>query len=435
MRKVVALGIIAFVCCFPARAIAPVIAIGVATSAGTTSVATASTTAVGLAITALAIAKSVFFPTNISFPTKPASVQAFPSTTFSDNTTQLINTCRLYTMRIDIKGVNTTNPGQWVVGSSVPCNSPSFSQSKYTQQGCTTTNGVFDCTSKWIDHYRLDCISGAGCGLIANGQQSSWSGAQQFEADTFAAQGSVSDSALRIERNGDQYLYRTTDIDVPTSVGGESGFPAMTSNGLASQFSNESQQMSVVTMNPSPLGTTITEYNQTSAETYQRSEIQVDTGGVIRSGSTSSASGTVNPVPVSQPNVAINYSPVTQSNTGTDPGTDPGTGGQTQFPSDYARAGEAAAAAQNVVDGLLSGELLTPEVPDTEMPWFGSTFDGVLPTINTSGATCPVWQFDALGESFYIDHHCQLIVDFNALFYAIFTAFWTLLAFRTVLEA
>lgn len=431
MKKFASLVVLTLLFCLPARAIAPVIAIGVATSAGTTSVATASTTAVGLAITALAIAKSVFFPTSIGLPTKPSSVQAFPPTTFTDNTSQLINTCRLYTMRIDIKGSNTTSPGQWVSGSTVACNSSTYSQSKYTQQGCSTTNGVFDCTQKWIDHYRLDCVSGAGCGLIANGQQSSWAGAQQFEVDTFATQGAISDTAIKIERNGDQYFYRTTDVDVPSMVGGESGYPAMTTNGLAVQFTNDSDQLSVVTMNPSPLGTTITEYNQTAPDTYQKSEIQVDTGGVIRSGSSTSSTGTINPVPSSSPNVAVNYSPVTQ----TDPGTDPGDGGQVQFPSDYARAGEAAAAAQNVVDGLLSGEVIVPEVPNEDMPWFGATFDGVLPTINTSGATCPVWQFDALGESFYIDHHCQLIVDFNALFYAIFTAFWTLLAFRTVLEA
>jgi hypothetical protein len=108
------------------------------------------------------------------------------------------------------------------------------------------------------------------------------------------------------------------------------------------------------------------------------------------------------------------------------------------FPSDYAKTGEAALASQYLAQEIaknFQGDLIQPEVDDTEMPWFGDTFDGVLPTINTSGAICPVWQFEALGDQFYIDHHCQLITDFNALFYAMFTAFWVLLAFRTVMEA
>jgi hypothetical protein len=414
----------------PAKAIAPVIAFAVTTSAGTTSVASAATTAVGLVLTAAAIAKSIFFPTKINFPTKPESYDpssGYPSITFESNSSYT-NTCQVLARRIAIRGTNVVSY-DWTFRQTTSCNSATYATSKHVCDGLNSETGV--CSVEYIDHFKFRCTTTAGCGPIARDQEAIWAQYQVFEDEKMASGLGGADETISITRSSGLFSYDLRDVDVPSSVGGESGFPVTTSSGLAFQFTNDAQQMSVITVNPSPLGTTITEYNQTSPETYQKSELQVDTAGVIQSGSSTSSSGVVNPVPSSPPNVSVVYQPVTS----TSPETDPGTGTGTQFPSDYARAGEAAAAAQNVVDGLLSGEFVTPEVPDEQMPWFGSTFDGVLPTINTAGATCPVWQFDALGESFYIDHHCQLIVDFNALFYAMFTAFWVLLAFRTVLEA
>lgn len=419
----------------PVKAVAPVLVLAATTSAGTGSVASASTTAVGLALTALAILSTANSP-KFNFPTKGSNnyqTQGLP-----DPVTQTApltsGSCFYQYLEVPIHGTRI-NPGVWITYPSGGSGSCEVLGTRDVTSQCLNCQST---VSSHMVHRRVICHT--NCAGNPNGATVyGWAGAAQYEADTLAQYlGTTPNGIIDIERKGSSFVYRSpSDADLPANVGGETGYPAPVSGGgMAVEYTNDQGQKTVVVQQPEALGTTITEYNQISPTTYKKSTIQTDTQGVIQTGSqVASSPGSVNSVPQTSPTVTVNYSPVTEGSPTTNPGTDPGTGGEIQFPSDYARAGEAAAAAQNVVDGLLSGPLETPEVADIDMPWFGSTFDGLLPTINTAGATCPVWQFNALGESFYIDHHCQLIADFNALFYAIFTAFWTLLAFRTVLEA
>lgn len=244
---------------------------------------------------------------------------------------------------------------------------------------------------------------------------------------------SLSDSTIELNPSGGSFVFNS-DPDIPASVGGDTGFPVPDDSGrLVVGSTNANNQFVVTTVSSLPDGgSIISEYVQTSPNEVSATQVQVSPTGQISNVSTSQAAGTLNPVPIQ---AGASYVPVNSPSPTNQGQFNPETG-EITFPSDYARAGEAAAAAQTISDNLLSGEVITPVVPDSDMPWFGETFDPLSGfQINTTGATCPVWQFDALDESFYIDHHCVLIQDFNPLFYAMFTAFWVLLAIRTVMEA
>ena len=282
---------------------------------------------------------------------------------------------------------------------------------------------------KRVYHHRVE---GSNIGYIRSDFSTS------YESEFSSTQ---TNGTLQVDLSENGYSPRTTDADYQAAAGGNSSTPAYDNGTAYIQYQSSSGEFNVAKLDPQPDGSlSITEYTQISTGQVRQTNMNIDSGGVAQSHSQNYYQGEVTGIPQTSTGQISGYVPVqnAQQNPAPDGSTSPGTGGQIQFPTDYARTGEAAQAALAVasaVDALVQGEVQTPVVDDQEMPWFGSTFDGVLPTINTVGATCPIWQFDALGESFYIDHHCQLIVDFNALFYAIFTAFWSLLAFRTVLEA
>lgn len=243
----------------------------------------------------------------------------------------------------------------------------------------------------------------------------------------------INDSTVELNPSNGQFSFNT-DPDIPANVGGESGVPIVDQSGRIVVASTNSQNQFVVnTVSSLPDGgTMLSEYVQTAPNQVSSTQVQVSPSGQISNVSTTQTTGTVNPAPTT---LGASYSPVTAPTPTNQGQFDPATG-EITFPSDYARAGEAAAAAQTISENLLQGEVVTPVVADADMPWFGDTFQPLSAfQINTTGATCPVWQFDALDENFYIDHHCTLIQDFNALFYAMFTAFWVLLAIRTVMEA
>lgn len=449
MKKIILACIALLVFLSPVKAVAPVLAFVASTSAGTTTISAAST-AVGLALSALAVLSTATNPFKITFPKTTGVGTLTEPSTFVDingsSITSATGSCRIFYKRTVFTAPSTATSivsFDWAFfQSGVSCASSSSSIDPFTSNNCTSANYP-ECTH-YTDVYKLQCFTSPNCGTFSlnqifesNGNSAALDQQQQI------AHGLASvnpDNTISIKSDGTALIYDLTDPQLPSSVGGETGFPApINSGGMALQYTNESGQNTVVVQQPNgaTVGHTLTEYNQLPDAEVQVSEMVVNRTGTVSSHSTSVQPGYVNPVPSTAPATSVTYQPIvaTNPNSGSDPGTDPGTGGEIQFPSDYARTGEAALSAQTVVDGLLAGELATPEVADAEMPWFGSTFDGVLPTINTSGATCPVWQFEALGESFYIDHHCQMILDFSGLFYAMFTAFWSLLAFRTVLEA
>lgn len=241
------------------------------------------------------------------------------------------------------------------------------------------------------------------------------------------------DSVVELAPSFSAYSFNS-DPDIPLNIGGDSGLPIVDEAGRIVVASTNSQNQFVVNTvsSLSDGGTMLSEYVQTAPNQVSSTQVQISPSGQISNVSTAQTAGTVNPVPTS---LGAIYSPVTAPTPTNQGQFDPATG-EITFPSDYARSGEAAAAAQTISENLLQGEVVTPVVADADMPWFGDTFQPLSAfQINTTGATCPVWQFEALDENFYIDHHCTLIQDFNALFYAMFTAFWVLLAIRTVMEA
>ncbi len=441
MKKIALAFTLLVLCLSPVKAVAPVLAFVATTSAGTTAISSAST-AVGLALSALAVLATATNPVRINFPRTNGLGTAPPTTGFFDPGTetasQLSGTCTVF-IRVDeiYNGTSSAVGYDWTATTNTPCsNWPTYDNATFADSCSVKYSG--SCAAR-VTRYKMRCQS-TSCGLMSNGQaiESTDNAAVLAQAYSLLHSAPTQDNKINLSVDSGVISYDLNDPQLPASVGGDTGFPApISGGGMALQYTNSTGQDTVVVQQPVPTGYEITEYNQLANGQVNVSTLAVSNTGTATSHSTASQPGYVNPVPSTAPATSVTYQPIvaTNPNPGNDPGTDPGTGGEIQFPSDYARTGEAALAAQTVVDGLLAGELSTPEVADAEMPWFGATFDGVLPTINTSGATCPVWQFDALGESFYIDHHCQLIVDFNALFYAIFTAFWTLLAFRTVLEA
>jgi hypothetical protein len=285
----------------------------------------------------------------------------------------------------------------------------------------------------------MTCKTTAGCGLVQNGQAIESTDNAVVLEQKKAQLRNAEDNQIRLTNQGGVISYDLGDIQLPTMVGGETGYPApIEGGGIALQYNSNTGQNSVIVQQPTPDGYNISDYAQGPDGSVYVSDMAVSNNGTVQSHTSTTQTGYVNPVPTTSPGTATTYQPITVTNPNPDPNTGSGSDPSaptTTFPSDYARVGEAGAAANTIVTELLSGEALLPTVVDADMPWFGDTFSGALPTINTSGATCPVWEFDAIGDSFYIDHHCTLITDFNALFYAMFTAFWILLAFRTVMEA
>lgn len=220
------------------------------------------------------------------------------------------------------------------------------------------------------------------------------------------------------------------DSDLVGVAGGSSGRPIVSPSAVQTQYLNDQGNPAILEVSRNSDGSTTLVESVQNGTQVERTTVNVSSSGTVNSVGTTSAAGALSPVQtVSSPSQTAVTSPTVGAVTG-------GAASAVEFPSDYARSGEAQIAAQTVVTGMLAGEVTAPVVVDSDMPWFGETFEPLSGfQINTAGATCPVWQFDALDENFYIDHHCVLIQDFNALFYAMFTAFWVLLAIRTVMEA
>lgn len=128
---------------------------------------------------------------------------------------------------------------------------------------------------------------------------------------------------------------------------------------------------------------------------------------------------------------------------GTGTGTGTGTGEPIAFPSDYARAGEAANAATQVktsVDAITTKLTDTqtvddPTIPDYPDVW-ASTFDGItgwhLPSHTSE---CPTGSFVFNNQIFTIDAHCQLISNYFGALSAAMNVVWFVLAFAVVMGA
>ena len=121
-----------------------------------------------------------------------------------------------------------------------------------------------------------------------------------------------------------------------------------------------------------------------------------------------------------------------------------------QFPGDYAKTGEAAAAAAGLgakldtLHGDLTGstDVADPEVlTAADMPGMGSTFDGIKAwTLPAHTSTCPQPQIDlsgvlGVGRTFTLSAHCQIAQDNLAALQAAMMVMWTIAAMFTVLRA
>lgn len=114
-----------------------------------------------------------------------------------------------------------------------------------------------------------------------------------------------------------------------------------------------------------------------------------------------------------------------------------------QFPSDYARVGEAAQAANILKPSLdllndkftLTQTVDDPTIPDYPDVW-ASTFDGItgwhLPSHTSE---CPTGSFVFNNKIFVMDTHCQLISNYFGALSAAMNVVWFVLAFAVVMGA
>ena len=120
------------------------------------------------------------------------------------------------------------------------------------------------------------------------------------------------------------------------------------------------------------------------------------------------------------------------------------------FPSDYARQGEAAAAAVPITTKLdtLHGDLsntiatIDPVLPVAgDMPGWGNTFTNLLSwQLPAHTSTCPTPELDlsgvlGSGNTYVMNSHCALVQDNFAAFNAAMTVVWSMLALFIVLRA
>lgn len=155
-------------------------------------------------------------------------------------------------------------------------------------------------------------------------------------------------------------------------------------------------------------------------------------------------------------NTDINYIPVSVSSSTYDGViTDPSSGaaGGTaaiEFPSDYARTGEAQTAANTLApkidrigDALTNSSTLADPVEPVaaDMPGYGSAFTGLLSwQLPQHSSTCPAMLFDLSvispsWNNLVMDSHCSLIQGKTQEFAAAMALVWALLALSIVLRA
>lgn len=114
-----------------------------------------------------------------------------------------------------------------------------------------------------------------------------------------------------------------------------------------------------------------------------------------------------------------------------------------QFPSDYARQGEAAQAANILrpsLDSITTKLTDTQTVSDPEVPEYpdlwGKTFDKILDwKLPSHSSECPTGSFEFNNRTFTIDVHCQLISNYFGSMSAVMNVVWVVFAFYIVMGA
>lgn len=121
----------------------------------------------------------------------------------------------------------------------------------------------------------------------------------------------------------------------------------------------------------------------------------------------------------------------------------PAASNSVSFPSDYSRAGEAAAAAAPITNALTNtSTVVDPAIPiAADMPVFGSTFDNLLGwQLPVHSSACPQPSMDlsgvlGAGNVFTMTAHCTLFQDHAGALNVAMTVVWSLLALFMVLAA
>lgn len=273
--------------------------------------------------------------------------------------------------------------------------------------------------------------------------------------DGYTANGATCDltDAKKVTQDNRQDVSRSGNV-MSVTLGDLHG--ALSANVLTTTTSNDtvsiagtgtSGQPMQTNFVATPSGTTILQSQQmadSAGNTYvQTVTATVDLNGTVTSASQSSSNTSLQPdpanpsllVPVANPSGSISANPTA-------------TGGG--FPNDYARAGEATAAAATInakLDTLHHDLSDTATVADplavdpTTMPSFGTTFDNLKAwNLPAHASACPAPDIDlsgvfGAGHVYSFNAHCQLVQDHFAALQAAMMVCWSLMAMFVVLRA
>lgn len=119
-----------------------------------------------------------------------------------------------------------------------------------------------------------------------------------------------------------------------------------------------------------------------------------------------------------------------------------------QFPSDYARMGEAATAAQTIANalgpkidaisetGTDPDDPTIPEESQFDQAFFNGTFSSLKAwQVPAHSSSCPSGSFSFNGSTFVIDSHCQLVASYFGALEAAMMVVWSVVALGIVLRA
>lgn len=297
--------------------------------------------------------------------------------------------------------------------------------------GCTTTWGQgFPCSYQAMPGScsvtaPASCpagysISGSTC-VLSNARQSQ----DDKACDLLIAQGAFATA---------------DDVNCGSTVDSSKVAPMLRDGKVIAYGTNSSGQPLMWEVTPGPQTYTITEYEQIQAPTQTQvkqttatidaatsavTSVQTQTSpGSISSPSATSAPTTTTP---SDPTTAANTPTVTRDQTKL---------ADIQFPTDYARTGEAKTAADSITELMKpSSEVVDPTVPDWADNW-GGTFNPLKAwSMPNHSSACPVSGFDFNGSYYTFDSHCQLMIDHWSGLQTAAVVVWTIAALFILLGA
>lgn len=189
----------------------------------------------------------------------------------------------------------------------------------------------------------------------------------------------------------------------------------------------------------------MTQKTDGSGATYlEKRTYSISANGDVTSASQTAVTGSL----VANTNSGLGYSVSggTAAYTPAAPGSAGGAGGGSgsSFPSDYARSGEAAAAAQTIANKLdekfgSGADPTDPTLPadsQFDQAFFQGTFSNLLGwQLPAHTSECPSPSFSWNGNTYAMTSHCQLVNDHFSALQAAMTVVWSIIALFIVLRA